>query len=358
MLVIVSLLMWAGGCAFQENPTPTESESDSLGQIIPLTSGFDRAGEAYFSRDMQWIIFQATPTGEQQYQMYVAQIKSGPDGITGIAAPIRITPVKTWNSCGYFSPDGNSLIFSSTAGRELAEMPQSGYQRQGGNYRWSFPPEADIFRADGWQGALALTPPGGTIDLARHRLTDNEFHDAEGSYAPDGKWIVFTSNRTGDLELFAMRADGTNPVQLTHTSGYDGGAFFSPDGKRLVYRSDRRGNDLLQIYVADLVFDPQGNIVGLTNETQLTNDANVNWGPSWHPGGKHIIYATSKHGHTNYELYLMRDDGTRKTRITFTNGADILPIFSPDGKYLMWSSKRNGQSTQIYLAKFHLPQGT
>jgi len=61
--------------------------------------------------------------------------------------------------------------------------------------------------------------------------------------------------------------------------GYDGGPFFVPDGKRIVYRSDRKGNDLLQIFVADLKFDAKGDITGITNERQLTDDANVNWGP-------------------------------------------------------------------------------
>jgi Tol biopolymer transport system component len=113
----------------------------------------------------------------------------------------------------------------------------------------------------------------------------------------------------------------------------------------------------LQIYTADIVKDSTGNIVGIENEQQLTNDKNVNWGPFWHPSGKHIIYATSAIAHTNYELFLMRADGTRKTRITFTEGADVLPVFSPDGRYLLWSSKRNGQTTQIYVAKFKLPEG-
>src|SRR5207249_2487665 len=107
--------------------------------------------------------------------------------------------------------------------------------------------------------------------------------------------------------------DGLEVTQLTNTRGYDGGPFFSPDGKRLVYRSDRAGNDLLQIYVANIVRDRAGRIIGLRNERQLTRDQNVNWGPYWHPDGKHVIYATSAHGHQNYELYLMRRDGSRKT---------------------------------------------
>jgi TolB protein len=155
-----------------------------------------------------------------------------------------------------------------------------------------------------------------------------------------------------------MRPNGEDVVRLTQMRGYDGGPFFSPDGKRLVYRSDRQGNDLLQIFVADLVRDRSGRITGLKRERQLTRDQNVNWGPYWHPDGKHIIYATSIHGHQNYELYLMRADGSRKTRITFAEGFDGLPVFSPDGKYLMWSSKRTAvKTTQVFIARFTMPKG-
>ncbi|HWP39834.1 MAG TPA: hypothetical protein VNL70_02825, partial [Tepidisphaeraceae bacterium] len=115
-----------GGCAREFNPFPTRAESDSLREITQLTFGFSRAGEAYFSPDMKWLIFQAIPEGQQHYQMYVAPVKYGnrtaqnsavqPQDIVGLGNPIRISPHNSRNTCGYFSPDGNSLIFSSTAG--------------------------------------------------------------------------------------------------------------------------------------------------------------------------------------------------------------------------------------------------
>jgi Tol biopolymer transport system component len=361
--VLASSLL--AGCA---TAPPPASETGVLSDVRQLTQDFDRAGEAYFSPDMHWIIFQATPRGEENYQMYVAPLR---DGKTG--KPVKISPAPSKNTCGFFSPDGKSLIFASTAGKESAPasspaasttvtpattQSSPGYQRSTGTYRWEFPPEMEIFRADGWEDAVRAAESAGAIDLAKHALTDNHAYDAECAFSPDGQWIVFNSNRTGDGELYVMRANGSDVVQLTHTKGYDGGPFFSPDGKRLVYRSDRAGNDLLQIYVAEVVRDRFGNITGLRNERQLTNDQNVNWGPYWHPNGKHIIYATSAQGHQNYELYLMRSDGSRKMRITFTPGFDGLPVFSPDGKSLMWSSKRTPDgTTQVFLARFALPRG-
>lgn len=343
-----------------------DEREKSLSEVVQLTKDFDRAGEAYFSPDMSWIIFQATPKGEKQYAMYVAKLQRTGDRITGADVPIRISPVNSRNTCGAFSPDGKSLIFASTAGKEKGDDgTTAGYQRQGGNYRWDFPEGMEIFRVDGWADRISPPAEAKTVDkpsraqafdLAKTPITNNNAYDAEGSYSPDGKWILFSSLRDGDAELYVMKPDGTNAVRLTNKKGYDGGPFFAPDGKRILYRSDRKGNDLLQVFVADVLFDEQRNIVGLAHEKQLTDDANVNWGPYFHPDDKHIIYATSAHGHQNYELYAMRDDGSHKTRITYAEGFDGLPVFSPDGKYLMWSSKRSpDKTTQIFAAKFTPP---
>jgi TolB protein len=367
----IAAIVCVVGC-FEYNHIQPRSEADSLSGVIQLTSGFDRAGEAYFSSDMRWIVFQAVPRGEQQFQMYVAKVRQAKvdqpqsssalaltQTITGIGRPIRISPPNSRNTCGYFSHDGLSLVFASTAGKEDPNEPAGGYQRKGGTYHWDFSKGMEIFRVDGWEGAVAMADPSKGLDLAQHPLTDNNAYDAECAFSPDGKWICFTSNRGGDADVYVMHADGSHVVQITTTSGYDGGPFFSPDGKSLVYRSDRKGNDLLQIYVGDLAFDRGGEIIGLAAEHQLTDDENVNWCPYWHPDNEHIIYATSRHGHSNYELYLMRRDGSHKTRITFTNGADVLPVFSPDGKYLIWTSKRTqDQTSQIFLAPFTFPPGT
>jgi Tol biopolymer transport system component len=380
LITFALLLSFGSGCAHFAKP-PTD-ESSTLRHVRQMTSGFARAGEGYFSSDMEWIVFQAVPLGEEHYAMYLARTKRDGGRIVGLEKPIRISPIDSRNTCGHFSPDGRSLIFSSTAGQEDPSVPGSGYQRQGRDYRWSFPEGMEIFRADGWQAAVASADAERGVNLAVHPLTQSIGYDAEGSFSPDGKWIVFSSSRDDvpveqrsrptelmtaepttapaqrpNLELYAMRADGSDVVRLTNQPGYDGGPFFSPDGKRLVYRSDRVGNDLLQVFVADLVFDAEGRITGIANERQLTDDANVNWGPYWHPGGRHVIYATSIHGHANYELYLARVDGKRRCRITFTDGADVLPVFSPDGKLLLWTSKRTSdKTTQLFLADFEMPE--
>lgn len=328
-----------------EPPPERQRESPMLAEVTQLTFGrdFDRAGEAYFSPDGNRLIFQAVPKGQKHYQMYVADVRRTDGRIEGLGEPKRISAEPSRNTCGWFSPDGSTILFASTAGKEVPDEPTAGYQREGRDYRWSYPSGMELW-------LLAA-------DGSRRALSDNQFYDAEGSFSPDGRHIIFTSNRTGDLELFAMRPDGEGVVQLTHAPGYDGGPFFSPDGKKLCYRSDRNNNDLLQVYVSDLVFDAEGNITGIANERQLTADANVNWGPFWHPSGQWLAWSTSRHGHHNYEVYLMPADGAGEPiRVTYSAGADVLPAFSPDGRHMVWSSKRtDDNTTQVFVARFRLP---
>jgi TolB protein len=369
----ILILFIAGGCAEPEfNPIPTVGESDSLGTPIQLTTDFDKAGEAYFSHDMNWIIFQAVPQGGKHLQVYVAPFQRGGGNggaAVNIAQPVRISPADARSEDGSFSPDGNSLIFASTAGKSM-NARQAPAQQAGRDFHWHIPAGMEIFRADGWPSAVAALQPGESLNLAQHPLTDNDAYNAECSYSPDGKWICFTSNRTGDLDVYVMRSDGTHVVQITKTPGYDGDACFSPDGRRLVYRSDRNLDGLLQIFVGTLAFDANGDITGLAAEQQLTHDQSVNWQPYWHPDGRHIVYSTrlplrsiaslpADSDPFNYEVFLMRDDGSHKTRLTFSPDFDGQPVISPDGNYLMWTSKRTiNHAPQIFIARFHMPPGT
>jgi Tol biopolymer transport system component len=342
--------------ALAQTTQPSERET-LLGDVVQLTAGFARAGEAYFSPDAKSIVFQASKERDGHYQMYVADVKWEGERIVGLRGyPIRISPDNSRNTCGYFSPDGKSILFASTAGKEKPDEPGGGYKREGRSYTWSFPSGMEVFRADDWRLRIDGLDSSDHVNLATKPLTENDVYDAECAFSPDGKWICFTRGAGKDADIYVMRSDGSGAVKVVGAAGYDGGPFFSPDGKRLVYRSDRKANDLLQIFAAELTFDDTGNVTGAVNERQLTDDNNVNWGPFWHAGGKHIIYATSVHGHANYELYLMRDDGSEPTRITFKEGADVLPAFSADGKWLIWTSKRTADgTTQVFAARFKMP---
>lgn len=320
-------------------------EAVHLKNIRQVTQDFVRAGEGYFSPDMKQIIFQAEEkdSGNPFYQIFVMDLASGKYR--------RVSPGVGKTTCSYFAPDGKKIIFASShldpeAKKHYAEEYQrreeerkSGKRRR---YAWDFDPYMEIFEAN----------PDGT---GLKRLTDAKGYDAEGSYSPDGKQIVFCSNRSGpeNMELYIMDADGKNVRQLTHAPNcYNGGPFFSPDGKRVIFRSDRRKKDHLQLYV----INSDG-----TGERALTDDLNwVFWAPYWYKDGKHIIYTAADHsvaGRPNYDLYWMNIDTGKKVRLTYAPGADVLPVFSPSFQRVMWTSNRDGrQPTQLYIADFVPPK--
>ena len=313
------------------NPNDADRmEARHLKNIRQVTSGFDRAGEGYFRPDGRAVIFQATPPGGQEYQIYTQDLAEG-------AEPKLVSTGKGKCTCSYYHPSGKSILFASThLGAEStagtgASKKGPAYSRSE-KYRWDFDTAMDIFRAE---------PDGSHLV----RLTDTPGYDAEGSYSPDGKQIIFTSFRDGDAEIYVMDADGRNPRRITRSKGYDGGPFFSPDGKKIVYRSDRKQNDLLQVYL--------NNTEG-TAERALTDNDAVNWGPFFHPDSRQIVYATSLHGHQNYEIYLMDTETGRQERITYREGFDALPVISGDGKRLLWTSKGRtaDKTSQLFIADF------
>ena len=313
-------------------------ESEILTNIRQLTNpatGLAKAGEAYFSADGLTVIFQAVPKGEKHYQIYTISAEPG-------GTPKMVSTGRGACTCGYFRPDGKKIIFASShtdprIEDPSIEIPMPGYKREGSRYQWDFNPFMEIYQAN-LDGS----------DLTS--LTNKQGYDAEGGYSRDGRMIAFASNRDGHMNIYTMRADGSNVRQITHAkNSYNGGPFFSPDGKRIIFRADRQKRDYLQLYVV--------NADG-TNEVQLTDNEHVNWAPYWHPNGKCILYTTSEHGHRNYEVYLM-DVETRAThRITNSPRFDGLPVFSNDGKKMMWTSQRGpGGSSQVFIADFTLPAG-
>src|SRR5438477_12274657 len=217
-----------------------EQEAVHLKKIRQLTRDFVRAGEGYFSPDQKQIIFQAEEKGPGNpfYQIFVMDLETGKYR--------RVSPGVGKTTCAYFRPDGKKIIFASThldpdaRKHYAAEYQQREEDRRTGKrrrYKWDFDSYMDIFEAN----------PDGT---SLKRLTDTKGYDAEGSYSPDGKQIVFCSERDGNRELYIMDADGNNVRKLTNAPGcYNGGPFFSPDGKRVIFRADRKAKDQLQIYV-------------------------------------------------------------------------------------------------------------
>jgi len=359
------------------------AEKNILADHVQLTTDeeFYKAGEAYFSPDSQWIIFQAValPEPGQQpapfYGMYVARLRHEGDLITGAEPPILVSTPGSANTCGWFDPhDVSRIYFGSTVGKPT-ESEAPGFQRDGSNYKWMFPTETEIVTLivpEIWAVQHPGVPMPPASESALRKITHNDTYDAEGSLDPTGRFLLYCSVNAepnlGDLYLRDMKTGKTKV--LVNKDGYDGGPFFSPDAKRITYRSDRHGTNLLQSFVGDLKFDADGLPIGIEREHQITDDANVNWCPFFHPDGRHIVYATSAISHFNYEVYMTLADpgnlpgstgaeryGLQTRRVTHAPGFDGLPVFNSDGAYMMWTSQRRmnprdkGQS-QLWAARF------
>ena len=332
---------------------------------LTLSERFVKAGEAYFNSDATQIVFQAIEHDAQgnpeseYYSMYVAQLRDegqgqsfGPDQRRYRLKHIRrISPIGSANTCGWFHPtDPNKLIFASTI-TAPAKQETPGYQRGTRNYRWSFPPEMRVVEVD-------LSAQEINAESLKTLVGDGKAYTAECSTSPDGRTLLYTTLESGDGDLYAMDLPTKKITRLTAFAGYDGGGFFSPDGKKIVWRADRNADNLLQIFVADVVFDSTGAVVGIGEPIAVTNDGAVNWAPYFSPNGKVIVYASSRVGHDNYELLAVPVPADHAAplgqprRVTHAGGADLLPAISPDGKLLMWTSQRGaGRSSQLWLAQ-------
>jgi Tol biopolymer transport system component len=200
---------------------------------------------------------------------------------------------------------------------------------------------------------------------AMKRLTTARGYDAEGSYSPDGQWIVFTSmrdaydrvlndkekkaleeNPSNFAEIYIMKADGSGQTRLTNVWGYDGGPFFTPDGKRIIWRRFDESGLIANVWT----MNPDG-----TDQRQITDFGSMSWAPYMHPSGQYIIFSSNKLGFENFELFIVDAAGTKEpVRVTYSDGFDGLPVPSPDGTMLAWTSSRSGGAAgQLFLAQWN-----
>lgn len=315
---------------------PDEKHFKNLRQ---LTFGGENA-EAYWSPDGKRLIFQARTEADACDQAYVMDVANG--------AKRMVSTGKGRVTCAYFLEGGRRILYSSTHLASPECPPRPDFSK---GYVWPMYPGYDIFTADA-DGSGA------------RRLTQTPGYDAEATLSPGGKTIVFTSLRDGDLEIYTMRADGGDVKRLTHEPGYDGGPFFSPDGMRIVYRRDALGDEASQTRYRD--FLDQGLYAPTTleiwvmdrdggNKREVTHLGAASFAPYFHPDGKRIIFS-SNHPEPkgrNFDLYLVRDDGTGLERVTSEPTFDGFPMFSPEGKRLVFASNRGAKvrgETNVFVA--------
>jgi Tol biopolymer transport system component len=329
---------------------PSYQERDFLTRVRRLTVEGKRAGEGYWSPDGKRLVFQSErEPGNPFYQIYALDLATGDTK--------RISPGIGKTTCAFFRPGSDEIEFASTHADPRSKQLQddelafraSGKERR---YSWDYDEMMDIYSYNEKTGALK-------------QLTTARGYDAEGSYSPDGQWIVFSSmrgaydhplnekekkslteNPSNFAEIYIMRADGSGQKRLTNAWGYDGGPFFTQDGKKIIWRRfDEQG------LIADVwTMNPDG-----TDQKQITTFGSMSWAPYMHPSGEYFFFASNKLGFENFELFIVDKDGAKEpVRVTYTDGFDGLPVPSPDGKTLAWTSSRSGGSAgQLFLGQWN-----
>jgi len=357
---LLPIIVWSCSNSTASNTSAVAPEIDSiagpmtypqethLSNIRQLSYGGNNA-EAYWNSKGTQLVFQSDNKswGVGCDQIFILDVSETPDSSkrkllsTGLGR----------TTCSWFMPGDTTILFAST---HLAGDSCPPPAPRTGRYTWPLYEGYDIFVSD-LNGAI------------RKQLTNSPRYDAEATLSPKGDRIVFTSLRSGDLELFTMNIDGSDVKRITNTPGYDGGATFSPDGSMLVWRASRpttpeeikNYNELLEQNMVEptsleiWVANADG-----SNARQITSLGKANWSPTFTPKGNKVLFCsnyTSERGFP-FNLYTINLDGTQLEQITFDEEFDSFPMFSPDGKKLVWCSNRhNGRTrdTNIFLADWN-----
>ncbi|MFA3783340.1 TolB family protein [Melioribacteraceae bacterium 4301-Me] len=322
-----------------------------LRNIRQLTFGGNNA-EAYWSFDDKQIIFQSdwSQINSQPCDQIFKMNADGSPYKNGMKYML-VSTGKGRTTCGYFLKDGKIIYSSTHASNE--NCPETKMFAEG-RYVWPILDSYDIYIAN---------EDGSNLSL----LIGGKGYDAEATVSPDGKYIVFTSTRSGDLELWRYDLQSKEYLRLTNTLGYDGGAFFSRDSKKIVWRASRPvGKDaenykklLSQGYVEPkelniFVADADGK-----NARQVTHLPGANWAPFFHPDGKKILFSSNHHtlhkGGRIFDIFMINVDGTGLEQITHSETFDAFPMFSYDGKHLIFCSNRRADrkfshETNVFIA--------
>ena len=332
--LVLAALAWS--TVLGQTPAPNE-ERTFLSRIRRLTVEGKRAGEGYWSPDGKRLVFQSErEPGNPFYQIYVLDFATGETK--------RISPGMGKTTCAFFRPGSDEIEFASTHLDPKSKQYQddelafraSGKERR---YSWDYDPEMDIFAYSEKTGALK-------------RLTTAKGYDAEAGYSHDGQWIAFSSMREAysrplnDAEkkqlevdpsyfadIYIMKADGSGQTRLTTANGYDGGPFFTKDG-HIVWRHFEENGLIANVWM----MKADG-----TEKKQITDFGAMSWAPYEHPSGEYFLFASNKLGFENFEVFMVDRAGLKEpVRITYTPNLDGLPVPSPDGTQLAWTSSRGG----------------
>lgn len=341
MIRIFFVIIVISASVFSQGPSLTFPGEKHFKNLKQLTFTGENA-EAYFSFDGKKLVFQSKHGDLKCDQIFTMNI-DGSDMKMVSNGFGRTT-------CSYFLRGDKDIIYASTHGGSRDCPPNPDFSQ---GYVWAVYPDYDIYRS---------TADGKNL----RRLTNTPGYDAEATVSPNGKKIVFTSERDGDLELYSMDTNGKNVKRLTFDVGYDGGAFFSPDSKMLVYRANhpttpedtKRYKDLLAKHlIVPTTFEIFVMNADGSGKRQVTKLNAASFAPYFTPDGKRIVFCTNYFAtdprKRNFDLAIINVDGTGLERVTYNDTFDGFPMFSPDGKKFVFASNRNSAKegdTNVFIA--------
>jgi Tol biopolymer transport system component len=365
---ILFLILIGTGCGQQSGSSmmaSSETEYNRAGDVLrydgeehirnikQLTFGGNNA-EAYWSSNDEALVFQSDwdKINDQGCdQIFVMNPSAGT--ITGQGDDYTLISTGMGRTtCSFFMPGDQEIVFAST--HEAATECPAPVMFSADRYVWPVYDGYDIYVAgvDGSDIKPLISGPG---------------YDAEATVSPDGKYIIFTSTRTGDLELWRYEIATGALLQLTDGLGYDGGAFFSHDSQKIVWRASRPEGEAADVYkalLADGLVEPaELNIfvadIDGSNVVQVTDLPGANWAPYFHPDDDRILFTSNHHsidrGGREFDLFLIGVDGSDMKRITHSGTFDGFPMFSYDGSKLVFASNRNeerleSRDTNVFVA--------
>ncbi len=314
-----ALLLAAAVLSAQDPP-----QAKHLTNLKQLTHGGQNA-EAYWGPDGKRLIFQSTRPPHECDQIYIMNADGSDQRL--------VSTGKGRTTCGYFLKDNKHFVYAST--HEAAPACPAPPDRSKG-YLWGVFPTYDIFLA---------SDDGKVVK----KLTGAHGYDAEATVNFKTNRLIYTSQSSGDLELWSMKPDGSSKKQITKREGYDGGAAYSHDGKKIVWRATDPDNKPVMVRYKELLKE------GLTepmkmelfiadangaNVRQLTKYGCASFAPAFTPDGRKIIFSSNKHNcdGRRFELFSINPDGTGLEQVTNFGGFTSFPEFSPDGKRFVFAS--------------------
>lgn len=322
---------------------PPVSGEPHLRNVRQLTFGGQNA-EAYWSPDGKYLTYQSAQPGYPDEQIFVMKADGSEKRLVSTGRG-RCT-------CSYFSPDMKWIYFSSTHEKSPGAQPPVDMSK---GYVWMVNPNFTLYRV-----RFKKSGPFGSPE----KVLDLGSYVAETTIAPNGKYLTFTTDAEGDLDVYRADLDGKNRKKLTDSVGYDGGPFVSWDSKTIVYRRDSWSDPAAEADYRSLLkehlirptkleiwtMDANGE-----HKRQLTHLSCASFAPFVQPGNKWVIFS-SNYGDPKgreFDLYRIGMDGEHLERLTTAPEFDGFPMFTRDGKHLVFASNRNGKvrgETNLFVA--------